>query len=203
MEGKSLQEYLNKRHFPLEKSLIHTNNLLCLFANAFLFYFFRNVAISVIGIMILIVMIVIILKNKNYLDEYDSSLLVRAWISGYWSCFLMIFVLLFQLKIKVSYWFLALEILLLIVTFIFGKKSFKKIITENKNGDTDFSQIRKRTIAISAPIYFLLNCFQITLSSNAGLFIISTVIFIFAMVACYLFSFCINMYISYMKLCYS
>ena len=201
MNKEKLDEYLSRRHFPLQKSFIHINNLIFLIANIALFWLFKNIIACIISGTLFIILLIVSLKNINYLNDYDSSLLVRASIAGYWFFFITIFVLLFQLKVNIRYWFLIIEAVLSAITFYIGKKSFEKTVWDNQYESSDFESIRKKSVIASTTVYVILSGFEISISQNTGFAIISVLLFSFAVFACFLFSYTVSMYISYIKLC--
>lgn len=200
MNKEKLEEYLKKTHIPLSKDFINICIFLGLISNAALYYFFRNIVATIISGILFIVLAIVLFRNRNYLREYDSSLLVKACITGYIFWMFLIFAVLLQLKFKISYLFFILEFIFLVIGFVTIKKSYNKMFREEKY-IADYNYYKKSPAKI-AGVYLAANSiflFKPKFIENLAWYVLSALLFVVVFFFCQLFATALFVYIDFLK----
>ncbi len=201
MNREKYEKYLKKTHIPLPKSAVDTNILLTLIANVALYYFFRNIVETVISAILFVVFSVALIRNRNYLREYDSSLLVKTSLVAYWFWLSLMFLVLFQLYFKISYLLFILEFCLFIPSFILAKKAVYKMFDENEYA-IDFSATKKASkvgAKIGGVIYTITVIVNLPFIESVAWYTLSLCIFIIVLVISHVFSSVLIVCIGFLK----
>ncbi len=201
MNKEKFEKYLKKTHIPLTKEFLTTIIIIAFITNAILYYFFKNNIETIISTILFIIFSITLIRNRNYLKEYDSSLLVKATIAGYIFWLILMFNILIQLKFNINLWFYILEIFLLAISIIITKRSYNKMFEENEyriNYDS-YEKAPKKVIAIVifANLFFVL--FKAFFNNITIGYIISALIFIITFCFSQLFISTLLIYLGYLK----
>lgn len=214
MNKEKLEKYLKNTHIALSKYNIYTNILLTLGANAAIYYFFENIVITIINAVLFVVFSAVLIRHRNYLREYDISLLVKAWLTGYWFWLMSVVLFLLQLYFKIDFLFFILEAGLLIAVFIATKKLIDKTFEKNEytidrkcfknndsNGKNSFEKAPLIAGGLGAFIYAVFRIiFPPALSETVVIwYILSALLFVFVLFAGFLFSWAFLIYMGYLK----
>lgn len=201
MNKEKYEKFLKKTYIPLTKNAIDTNILLTFIANVVLYYFFRNIIVTAISSILFIVFSVTLIKNRYYIREYESTLLVKTCLFGYWFWLLLIFDFLMQMYFKISIWFFLVELLLLIFSFLLAKNTINKMFEENEYS-MHFDEIQKMPkvgAKIGGIVYSITVIVTIPFVESFAWYFISAIVFVFVSVACYTFTIVLIIYIGFLK----
>lgn len=192
---------MNKEKFiPLTKSFLYINILIWCVANYLLYYFFDNLIILVISIILCFFSAIILIRNRKYLQEYDSNVSVLMSIIGYWFWLLILFTFLLQIKINVHLWFYFIELFALFLVFMYSKKTNSQV-REKNNKAIDFKAMEKvpKTVARIAASSLVISSFiHLSLSESQALFILSLFLLFFTLVSFWLFSSLVIVYFKHL-----
>lgn len=201
MNKEKLERYLKKTHISLTKELVDASIIIALVFNAALYYFFRNNIETIISAVLFVVFSITLIRNRNYLKDYDSSLLVKTSIAGYIFWLVLMLVILLQLKFKISLWFYILEFLLLIVSVIITKRAYNKMFEEDKY-NIDYSSYKQsplKIVSVVVSINVLLGIFKTALEGEIIWYLLSAAIFVIVFFMSQLFVSTLLIYLGYLK----
>lgn len=201
MDKDKFGKLIRKTHMPLNKDFINVCLILGLIANVVLYYFFRNIVETVISGVLFVALAVVLFRNRHYLRDYDSSLLVKTCISGYVFWMLLVFTFMFQLKFEINFWLFISELILLCVSFLLAKNSIDKVLKEDKY-IIDFEGYEKapKVGAVAAGLVYSLSLiFHPPISENMAWYILSLICFGFVLLSSYMFFSNLYVYVSFLK----
>lgn len=180
---------------PLPESFLYINILIWIGLNYLIYVLFNNLIILTISSILCFISIIILLKNKRYLCEYDNNCSVLMSITGYWFWLFSLFTIFLQIKSNTTIWFYIIELIALILIFIFARKKNTKNKKNNQQIDIDKTQKAPKTAAkISVCIMILFSLINISFTENQAYFILSICLLFFALVSFWFFSSLIIVY---------
>lgn len=201
MNKEKLERYLKKTHISLTKELVDASIIIALVFNAALYYFFRNNIETIISAVLFVVFSITLIRNRNYLKDYDSSLLVKTSTVGYAFWLVLMLVILLQLKFKISLWFYVLEFLLLIVSVIITKRAHNKMFEEDKY-NIDYSSYKQsplKMVSVVVCVNLFFGIFKTAFQGEIVWYILSSLIFVIVFFMSQLFISNLLVYLGYLK----